>query len=457
MNGLDPIKHVVVLMLENHSFDQILGWTKEIHPGIEGIDAANPHYNAGYPVGSAKVFQSPTRETAMHFDPRHDLTDVLIQIENKCDGFVSNFARAYPKSREDDRIQIMAYYPRGALPVVHALAENFAICDHWYSSLPGPTWPNRFFVHTGTCLGHVKMPSGLFIKNEHFYDQNTIYDELDASGIHDWGIYHHGMPQTLLLARLWDKPEHFHSMETFFEDARGPVEKFPRYAFIEPSYGGSDENDQHPCTDIRTGEFLIAQVYNALRANEALWNSTLLVLLYDEHGGFYDHLNPPKAVPPDECVNEYSFDQYGVRVPAILISPWIETDPLTTEFDHTSLLKYLIGKWGLRPDRLGRRVEEAATFGAALQGRSRPRTDTPGVFDLKALPRAYPTQVGSPNELQQAHVSFSHFLEKEMAHVEEFGAIGYRSLQSLDGAEAQLKVAKDRCLLFLHHARNGRL
>jgi phospholipase C len=459
MNGKDPIEHVVVLMMENHSFDQVLGWTKAIHPQIEGVDEGHPRFNTGYPDASVRVNQSPANETAMRFDPRHDLSDVLTQIENDCGGFVSNFARAYPTSTADDRAQIMAYYPKGVLPVIHTLAENFTICDHWFSSLPGPTWPNRFFVHTGTCLGHVKMPSGLYIKNEHFYDQNTIYDELDAKGIHDWSIYHHGMPHTLLLAHLWDKPEHFHSMETFFEDAKGPAEKFPRYAFIEPSYGGNDENDQHPCTDIRTGEYLIAQVYNALRANKDLWNSTLFVLLYDEHGGFYDHVYPDKAEPPDNCVKEYAFDQYGVRVPALLISPWVESEAVTTPFDHTSLLKYLIVKWGLRPDRLGKRVEKANTFTAALEGRSQPRpdTDTPAPFELKDHPRPLIVPTGTPNELQEAVVSFSHFLEQRMAHVEEFGAIGYRALQSLDGAEAQMRVAKDRFLLFLHHARDGRL
>ena len=119
------------------------------------------------------------------------------------------------------------------------------------------------------------------------------------------------MPHTLLLARLWDKPDQFHRMDNFFNDAAGPEDKFPQYVFIEPSYGGTDENDQHPPTDMRKGEYLIAQVYNALRRNEALWNSTLFVLLYDEHGGFYDHVVPPKATPPDlnslrRCV-EYHF------------------------------------------------------------------------------------------------------------------------------------------------------
>src|SRR5208337_2252270 len=201
-----------------------------------------------------------------------------------------------------------------------------------FSSLPGPTWPNRFFVHSGTCKGHIKMPQGLYIQNEHFYDQNTIYDELDKKDI-SWSIYHYGMPHTLLFTHLWVKPEHFHRMSGFFDAASGPEEQFPQYVFIEPSYGGTDENDQHPPTDIRKGEYLIAQIYNALRGNENLWNSTLFVLLYDEHGGFYDHVLPPGTVPPDDAVSEYAFNQYGVRVPALTV-------PTTTNEHQNALVSF---------------------------------------------------------------------------------------------------------------------
>ena len=322
MANQDPIKHVVVLMMENHSFDQILGWTQSLYPGLEGVDDIHPRTNPDFPNAAIPVPQSITSETAVRLDPRHEHVDVLAQIMEGNRGFVADFARNYPTSTGPDRAQIMAYYPKGSLPVIDTLAENFMICDHWFSSLPGPTWPNRFFVHTGTSKGHVKMPAGLYVKNEYCYDQNTIYNELDRKNI-SWSIYHHGMCHALLCMRLWDKLDRFHRIEGLFEAAAGPEEKFPQYVFVEPSYGGADQNDQHPPTDIRKGEYLIAQVYNAIRSNEALWNSTLLVLLYDEHGGFYDHVMPPPAEPPDSDVSEYAFNQYGVRVPAILISPWV--------------------------------------------------------------------------------------------------------------------------------------
>ena len=450
-----PIKHIVVLMMENHSFDQVLGWMKSIYPQVEGVDPVHPQSNPDWPNTAASVLQAETGLPLIAVDPFHEHLDSLQQISNGCTGYVTNFAQHYPSSDAGQRAQIMGYYPKGSLPVIHTLAENFLVCDHWFSSLPGPTWPNRFFVHSGTCLGHVKMPSGLYLKNEYCFDQNTIYDALDTKNI-SWSIYHHGMPQCLILTQLWDKSLQFHRMDQFFADAQAPAENFPAYSFIEPSYGGTDENDQHPPTDIRRGEYLIAQVYNALRANQTLWESTLFILLYDEHGGFYDHLVPPRAVPPDSNTTEYSFDQYGVRVPAVLISPWVKKGLLSTVFDHTSLLKYLIDMWGL-PNTLGQRVAAAQTFASSLGELSAPRTDTPPAFDLATLPippLAVPEEV---NDHQNAMASFGHFLEQKMSHVEELAAVGYRALKSLDDPLAQLGVARDRFLLFLHHGQGGRL
>jgi phospholipase C len=456
MSPNDPIKHIVVLMMENHSFDQLLGWTKSLYPELDGIDETKPAGNADYPDVNSIVRQAPSTLPSISCDPRHDTPDVLSQIENNCSGFVASFARAFPQSTSGERAQVMAYYPKGSLPVIHTLAENFLICDHWFSSLPGPTWPNRFFVHSGTCKGHIKMPQGLYIQNEHCYDQNTIYDELDKKQI-EWSIYHHGMPHTMLFTHLWTKPEHFHRMSGFFEVAAGPADKFPQYVFIEPSYGGQDENDQHPPTDIRKGEYLIAQVYNALRSNSDLWNSILFIVLYDEHGGFYDHVVPAKTIPPDNDVKEYSFTQYGVRVPALLISPWVKKGFVNSIFDHTSLLKTLIEKWELQPDKLGRRTEAASSFSPSLRELTAPRTDCPPAFDLASLAQPHPTIATTTNEHQNALISFGHFLEQKMSTVEELAAVGYRSLKSLDGAFSQLEVAKDRFLLFLHHGQKHRL
>ena len=168
----DPIEHIVVLMLENNSFDRMLGTI----PGVEGVDLSNPRSNPDFPVPNP-VFESATTERSMNPDPEHELDDVLRQIAGPCQGFVSDFAQQYPQTQPPQRAGIMGYYAHGFLGVLHALADSFAVCDHWFSSLPGPTWPNRFFVHSGTSLGHVKMPNGVFHPNLHIYDQPTVYED----------------------------------------------------------------------------------------------------------------------------------------------------------------------------------------------------------------------------------------------------------------------------------------
>src|SRR5262249_48321692 len=158
--------------------------------------------------------------------------------------------------------------------------------------------------------------------------------------------------------------------DDFFENARNEHD-FPDFVFIEPKYFGADENDDHPPHNIMKGEKLIADIYNALRSNPDLWNSTLFVVYFDEHGGFYDHVVPPAAVAPDDHQCEYTFDQLGVRVPALLISPWVSRGVEHTQFDHTSLLKYLTDKWNLGP--LGRRTAAASSIAAPIR-EAQPRT-----------------------------------------------------------------------------------
>src|SRR5260370_19918849 len=147
------------------------------------------------------------------------------------------------------------------------------------------------------------------------------------------------------------------------------------------------------------GELLLAQVYNALRGNEELWKKTLLVVVYDEHGGFYDHVVPPKTVAPDDFIDEFTFDRLGVRVPAMLVAQWVDPGVVHMDYDHTSLLKYLTDKWGLGP--LGNRTPQASSFGPELEKRAQVRTDTPPQFTDALLG---PLELPNPqvNENQQA-------------------------------------------------------
>jgi phospholipase C len=171
----------------------------------------------------------------------------------------------------------MDYFTLGDMPVFHALAQDFLICDRWFSSVPGPTWPNRFFVHSGTSLGHTDMPEG-FDPGLHVYSQPTVYERLEEAGI-SWRIYVGDFAQSWLMTAQWEYGFRYAWMSQFFSDAAGDPGNFPAYTFVEPSYFGARENDKHPPHDIMLGEALLARVYNALRANEELWRSTLLVVL----------------------------------------------------------------------------------------------------------------------------------------------------------------------------------
>src|SRR5260370_22553517 len=214
----DPIKHVVLLIMENHSFDQMLGCLQAIYPELDGvdIDAIDPRFNVDS-TGN-KVFQIPTDEQQVPLDPKHENRFVLDQIANHNSGFVIDFEMNVPETQPIDRQYVMGYYLLDRLPALHELARNFTVCDRWFSSLPGPTWPNRFFVHSGTCKGHVKMPSGIFDANWHCYDQPTLYDRLSEQRI-SWKIYHDGEAQTLVMVHQLVHFEHYHEMDKFFADA----------------------------------------------------------------------------------------------------------------------------------------------------------------------------------------------------------------------------------------------
>lgn len=373
----DPIRHVVVLMLENHSFDQMLGCLKAIYPGLDGVDPVNLRSNPD--DQGARFVQAPTTERQMLLDPHHEAPHVAIQLQSGNQGFVLDFSKSFPDSDSEARGYIMGYYPLDFLPALHALGRDFTVCDRWFSSLPGPTWPNRFFALTGTSEGRVNMPDdgthkadlpGYFQQN-----QDTIFDRLTEKGVH-WKAYFHDIPQSWVLShqRMPHNAANYFYIREFFSDARGDESDFPQFCLIEPEFMGINENDDHPPHDIMKAEKLIADVYNALRSNAALWASTLLVVFYDEHGGFYDHVEPPPAVPPDEYCEEYTFDRLGVRVPALLVSPWTDRRVESTVFDHTSVLKYVTEKWGLRP-LPSRRIAEAQSIGIALS-RTTPRDDT---------------------------------------------------------------------------------
>lgn len=417
----DPIRHVIVLMFENHSFDQMLGCFKEVYPGLEGVDPTNLRSNKD--TTGREYFQRQSNDPVVDPDPRHELEHILNQLKDGNSGFVSEYEREYRHTTVEQRQRIMDYFGMGDLPALHELAKHFTICDRWHASVPGPTWTNRFFVHSGTSRGRVEMPGGWDQKPGLYYgyDQDTIYDRLNEQG-KNWRIYHGDVPQSLALSHqhAYKNRQRYAWLDCFFDDAKGLADDFPDFAFIEPRYfhvpSESPQDDDHPPHATIPAQGLLADVYNALRANDDLWNSSLLVVVYDENGGFYDHVAPPAAVPPDEYRNQYTFDQLGVRVPAVLISPWVEKRVLSTVFDHTSLLKYLTDKWNLAS--LTKRVDAANSIAESLTVVGSPRTDTPkSVAKPKAMLMAPAPGEVEPeeelNDLQKSLAGLAQLLESE--------------------------------------------
>jgi len=220
IGGADPIKHVVVLMFENHSFDQMLGCFKSVYPELEGVDPTNPLGNRD---STGRVYlQSESRDTVVSPDPRHELDHVLAQLTDNNSGFVSEYEKEYPATTPEQRQQIMGYFPLDFLPALHTLARHFTICDHWFSSVPGPTWTNRFFVHTGTSNGFVSMPEAatdaqMFLR----YGQDTIFDRLNDRNIF-WRVYFGDIPQSLVLRHQWwpTNAVRYRPIHSFFADAQ---------------------------------------------------------------------------------------------------------------------------------------------------------------------------------------------------------------------------------------------
>jgi phospholipase C len=371
--GLDALKHVVVLMMENRSFDHMLGSLAADDPRIDGIAGAlsNPDM-----TGKA-VEPQPLAEFQGQLDPDpdHHFLAVDLQIfggDTSPDRTpkMSGFIRSYFNQRRDVKHsqKIMYYFPKKKLPVLTTLATDFAVFNRWFASIPGPTICNRAFAHYGTSFGRVDM--NLMYIYEPF---KSIYSRLiNASPKHTSKLYYFDVASSTMeiVNLLQNQPELFGTFDQFVSDcARG---KLPDYCFIEPNYSDHDTDggeaiasDQHPDHDVQAGELYIAQVYMAIKKNPELWASTVLLVVYDEHGGIYDHVVPP-ACPPDQFTasandtgtgREFKFDRLGVRVPAILISPWIPKGTVVADrtFDHASIpatvTKLFLGDYDPRSPR----------------------------------------------------------------------------------------------------------
>jgi len=371
-----PIEHVIVLMLENRSYDHLLGYLPNGH-GLTGDE-----FNLVNPADptSERVLVSNTADY-ISIDPAHDFKSVEKQLYGAAGQVVDSapmngFVAAHIEEAKGDVAlgkKIMECFDPARLPALTTLAREFCVCDRWFSAVPGPTWLNRFFVHAATC-------DGMIIDTvKHNYRMKTIYDALGKNGL-SWNIYYGDVPQSIVLQHHWRTLNRFNRFEKFYADVEKG--KLAAYTFIEPRYFNFHEwkaNDQHPPHDMRLGEYLIAEVYDTLRSS-SYWEKSLLVVTYDEHGGFFDRVSPPELVPsPDGKKSRhprFDFTRLGVRVPTILVSPFVEKGVVdSTIYEHSSLPATLKTLFNL-PEGLTARDKAANTFEKNLSCGT-PRSDTP--------------------------------------------------------------------------------
>ncbi len=344
--GLDNLKHIVVLMMENRSFDHMLGGLSLVmengqkkYPKINGLAGteSNPDTNGAI----VNVQPNAKFQSQLDPDPDHHYPGVDRQIFGgappgpgrvpNMQGFVKDY---FTQTNDVNRSHnVMYYFTPDKLPVLSTLATQFALFNGWFSSIPGPTICNRAFAHYGTSFGQVGM--------DLFYIKDpipSIYERMVQAG-HTAKIYYYDQQSSTMeiVNLLKNQPQIFGSFSQFIGDCRGGT--LPEYSFVEPCYndhpgpGGGEvlASDQHPDHNVQEGERFIAVIYNAIRTNPDLWKSTALLIVYDEHGGIYDHVVPPQVTPDGYFADPgntgtgetFNFDRLGIRVPAILVSPYI--------------------------------------------------------------------------------------------------------------------------------------
>ena len=458
-DNLEKVDNVVVLMLENRSFDHMLGYLSLTggRPEIDGLrpGMANEDQGRTHPVHHLAT-------TAVEMDPDHSASAIDQQVaEGSMSGFVASAVATLARRGVEDGDPgcVMGYYDAADVPVYDHLAEEFAVCDRWFSSVPGATLPNRLYALCGAAAGsRDDRPSYI----PPLYHQRSFIRHLDADHV-SWRWYSFD-PGTLRLADVHYRLGHHQrfgyfsktglpwktvyditvnpKIPSFLEDAAAGT--LQQVSWIDPAFTnfnplGFPVNDDHPPADIKDGQDLVLAVYDALAASPQ-WDRSLLVIVYDENGGFYDHVPPPPAADNEPEM----FGHYGVRVPAIIVSPWIEPCTVShTVFDHTSIIKTILSRFcpntlhqpeqakgtlarlGPSPQHPGLRVAQANDLGELLT-RTTPRPAPPrDTLVQQAAARAAQTATSQPrpgrgeegehplNDLQKSILAATDKLRKD--------------------------------------------
>lgn len=475
-----PLDHLVVLALENRSFDHMLGYLDHPDPRFDGLlgrEFANPGWR-GQP---ASVLATTSAKAVLPVDPDHSHDAVMQQLaihgrgsrrSAQMRGFVESYERkgrglAPPRfagllgpfmrwrtQRQDAANAVegrgplaMACQDPSRVRALATLALEFAVCSRWFASVPGETWPNRNFMHAATSHGTTDIELD-------FYTDRTIFELLEDHQ-RDWHIYFDDTPQVWAFRRLWDdnRKACWHPFHRFAEHVA--ADSLPAYSFIEPNHrpplhlvggnplaaGAGPSNSQHPGNnqipngdydayatsgheDFVRGDQLIANVYETLRANPAVFARTLLLVTYDEHGGLCDHVPPPSNVPAPggstspslfsrlrdlilrRKTESFDFTTLGVRVPAVVVSPLVPVGVVdNTPRDHASIPATARRLFAPEAPPLTNRDAWAPPF-STLASLDEPRVDLP---DLSAYTASLPADSTSPPPAVAAYPDPAHY------------------------------------------------
>lgn len=470
-----PIKTVVVLVQENRSFDHMLGWMKSLNPEIDGVTGAefnpistsDPGANLVY-FGDGSEYVDP--------DPGHTIQAIYEQVFGEelyagdGDGIstkiplMNGFAQQAESVKTGMSETVMNGFRPDAVPVYKELVSEFAVFDRWFASVPASTQPNRLFVHSATSHGATSNDTMKLIMG---FPQKTIFESLDEAGF-SFGIYYQYPPATLFYRNL-RKLKYigkFHDFDLHFKK-HCEEGRLPNYVVVEQRYFDLKllpGNDDHPSHDVSEGQKFVKQVYEALRASPQ-WNEILFIITYDEHGGFYDHVpTPVSGVPsPDDIVGpapyKFQFDRLGVRVPTIMISPWIEHGTVihgpsgpnpTSEFEHSSIPATVKKIFHLK-DFLTKRDAWAGTFESVLS-RQTPRTDCPVTLpEPKKLRPSDAEEVAKLSEFQEEIVQMAAVLNGD--HKKDI--YPHKLVEDMT-VEQATKYVRDAFKTFLEECENRR-
>jgi len=423
---LSDIEHFVVVMLENRSFDHMLGFLYprngaprgQAFEGLTGSES-NPD-NKGK---ASPVFKIQAKDPHPYFMPGANPGEGYLNTNAELfsgraqdpagmpamQGFVTNFDYTLNwESKQKGAIlsgttsaKIMGMYTPEMLPVLSGLAKGYAVCDLWFSSAPTETFPNRAFAAMATSQGFVSD------KSRSLFNAPSIYTALAKAG-RSWAIYGYDAPPLTRgsIADIASAPAANFGEFTDFQQAV-KLGALANYVFLEPEWSAKG-NSQHPDYDVALGEQFLHDIYYTLYGSP-IWDKTLLIITYDEHGGCYDHVPPPaNAVPPDDSTGELGFDfkRFGVRVPTVLISPFIAAGTVyrtqsSTPLDHTSILATVEKRYGIAA--LTARDKTAPTFDDVLTLASA-RSDDPLVGVTVPVSKGGPKPAAGMNHLVQALV-----------------------------------------------------